>query len=220
MRIGCIIQARLDSSRLPNKVNEYIGPRRMLDHVVERCETIEPRFPVFVAWDIDSQCDSSDVLQRYLLASHDHCLSAIMRVTSDCPLIDPAACKRVLDVFRSGHYDYVCNDLWPSYPDGLGCEIFTRASLEEAHKHAKSVPSSDREHVTPWIKRGLNLVGGRRYCGLNLRCPIVGLENLKFSVDTQEDLDRVRAIHAQNPRDFSLEQTLDAAKKAGIWLGL
>ena len=217
MRIGCIIQARLGSTRLPNKVVEYIGARRMIDHVVERCETIEPRFPVFVAWDTGYDCAGNDVLQRYLLASADHRLDAIMRVTGDCPLVDPAVCRRVLNVFRSGHYDFVANDVWPSYPNGLGCEIFSRVSLEEAHENAKLPHSSDREHVTPWIKRGLNLVGGRRYCGINLRCPTRGLENLKLSVDTQEDLDRVRAIHEQNPRDYSLEQTLDAAKKAGIW---
>ena len=221
MRVGCIIQARLGSTRLPRKVLADIGGWTMIRHVWERMMIVG--IPVIVATPVEEEgripvaesydCDPNDVLQRYLMAAKKHGLDAVMRVTGDCPLIDPESCMRVLDVFNSGHFDYVANDVYPSYPDGLGCEVFSRAALEEAHQCVKPENPADREHVTKWIKRGLNLVGGRRYCGINLRCPYTGLENLKFSVDTQEDLERVRLIDARLPQGhlkYSLESTLEA----------
>ncbi len=227
MRVGVIIQARLGSTRLPNKIIADIGGWPMIRHVEHRMNLVGipvviacpqgDRTEIMDAWRggmvIAPVCEPDDVLQRYLLAARAHGFDAIMRVTGDCPLIDPDACSRVLKIFNSGHYDYVANDLYPSYPDGLGCEVFSRTALEEAHASVKRENSKDREHVTGWIKRGVNLVGGRRYCGLNLRCPYPGLENLKFSVDTEEDLERVRAIDARLPEGhlkYSLEATLQA----------
>ncbi len=227
MRVGCIIQARLGSSRLPNKVLADIGGWPMIRHVWHRMALVGVPVVIAVpqedwveirrAWPASvysaPDCDPNDVLLRYLLTAKEHSFDAIMRVTGDCPLIDPELCSRVLKIFYSEHYDYVANDAYPSYPDGLGCEVFTRGALEEAHKGVKSTRPTDREHVTPWIKRGLNLFGGQRFCGVNLRCSIPGLENLKFSVDSQEDLERVRAIDARLPdgaTKFSLEATLEA----------
>ncbi len=227
MRVGCIIQTRLGSTRLPNKVLADIGGWPMIRHVHERMGKVGlpvviavpegegPEFPNYLqAMQVD--CDPNDVLQRYLIAAKWHGFDAIMRVTGDCPLIDPDVCSRVLKIFNSGHYDYVANDYWPSYPDGLGCEIFTRTALEDAHALVKSSSPGDREHVTPWIKRGVNLNGGRRYFGANIRCPIAGIENLKFSVDTQEDLERVRAVDRYLPDGhlkYALETTLEAWRR-------
>ncbi len=221
MNVGCIIQARIGSTRLPEKVFADIGGWLMIRHVMERMDKVGIPVVLAVPYGEEVQfsrafpveCSENDVLQRYLLTAQHYGFDAVMRVTGDCPLIDPFECSRVLGVFNSGHYDYVANDVYPSFPDGLGCEVFTKAALEEAHRGAKPDITADREHVTPWIKRGLNLVGGRRYCGLNLRCPYAGLENLKFSVDTQEDLDRVRAIDALLPdglHKFRLDTTLEA----------
>ncbi len=228
MRVGCIIQARLGSTRLPRKVLMDIGGWPMIRHVYERMGKVG--IPVVVAvpnedppWqeghsftEVETyDCDPNDVLQRYLLAARRHSFDAVMRVTGDCPLIDPEACKEVLDVFCQVYpgVQYVANDVWPSYPDGLGCEVFTRAALVEADRWAMPKNKGDREHVTQWIKRGLNLNGGRWFCGLNIRSPIVGVQELKFSVDTQEDLERVRAIDARLPQGhlkYSLEATLEA----------
>ena len=228
MQVGCIIQARLDSTRLPHKVLEDIGGWPMIRHVWERAMLVN--IPVIIATPFGSEyeifravngkalvfgpdCDPGDVLKRYLLVAKQQGYDAIMRVTGDCPLLDPEACKRVLNVFNSGHYDYVANDVWPSYPDGMGCEIFTRAALEDANRWVKPDNKGDREHVTPWIKRGLNLNGGRWFCGLNLRCPITGISDLKFSIDTQEELEKARAIDAKLPQGhlkYSLETTLGA----------
>jgi spore coat polysaccharide biosynthesis protein SpsF (cytidylyltransferase family) len=238
MRVGCIIQARLESKRLPRKVLADIGGWPMIRHVWERMTLVN--IPVVIAtpsgeggevYEIykalngkalveGPDCPSEDVLTRYLLIAKAHGFDAIMRVTGDCPLIDPEACKAVLDAFNSNVFNncypgiqYVANDFWPSYPDGLGCEVFSRSALAEAAKWAKPGNQADWEHVTPWIKRGVHLGGGRRYCGLNIRCPIPGLEDLKFSVDTEEDLGRVRKIDARLPGGhlkYALESTLEA----------
>jgi spore coat polysaccharide biosynthesis protein SpsF (cytidylyltransferase family) len=224
MRVGCIIQARLGSTRLPRKVLADIGGWPMIRHVCERMDKVG--IPVVVAAPVEDakeisdavsktrveaiRCDTNDVLQRFLLAAERHQFKAIMRVTGDCPLIDPEVCQRVLHLFLDGDYDYCANDLRPSYPRGMGCEVFTREALERAHQNAKSNRSFDREHVTPWIKRH---VDGFYFDGRNVRCPIVGVENLNFSVDTQEELDLARAIDARLPAGhlkYSLETTLEA----------
>ncbi len=229
MRVGCIIQARMGSTRFPGKVIADIGGWPLIRHVYERMlhvgipvvvaaplEVDQPRIPYAEFCDIDPD----DVLQRYLLVARKHSFDAIMRVTGDCPLIDPEVCRRVLGVFNSGYFDYVANDVWPSYPDGLGCEVFTRAALEDAHRWAKPQNKGDREHVTPWIKRGLNLNGGRWFCGLNLRSPIGGIQDLKFSVDTEEELERIRHIDARLPQGdtkYALESTLAAWDTRAAW---
>ena len=218
MRIGCIIQARLGSTRLPNKVLADIGGWSMIRHVWERMMLVG--IPVIVATPVEDggripvseayDCDPNDVLQRYLMAAKKHGFDAIMRVTGDCPLIDPEVCQKVMHVFMTGAYDYVANDLRPSYPKGMGCEVFTREALQRAHENVKPSNPKDREHVTRWIIRG---VRGDDFDGRNVRCPIVGVENLNFSVDTQEDLERVRLIDARLPQGhlkYSLESTLEA----------
>ena len=219
MRVGCIIQARLGSTRLPQKVLADIGGWPMIRHVYERM--LKVGIPVVVACPEGEGSDfrgilqvaegsELDVLERYFWTARAFSFDAIMRVTGDCPLIDPEVCARVLSIFYSGRYDYVANDLRPTYPKGMGCEVFTREALERAHKNVKPGPSKDREHVTPWIIRG---VRGDYFDGRNVRCPIVGVENLNFSVDTQEDLDRVRLVDANlsgGHLKYALETTLEA----------
>ncbi len=224
MRVGCIIQARLDSTRLPRKILADIGGWPMLRHVWHRMDMvgidlvvaspIEDQVEICKAWGgfkvVAPECDSTDVLQRYLLTAKIMSFDAIMRVTGDSPLIDPAICSQVMHLFLDGEYDYVANDLRPTYPKGMGCEVFTREALERACQNVKLSNPKDREHVTPWIIRGAR---GDYFDSRNIRCPIVGVENLNFSVDTQEDLDRARAIDAKLPDGhlkYALETTLQA----------
>ena len=218
MRVGCIIQARLGSTRLPHKVIASIGGWPMIRHVYERM--LKVGIPVVVSCPDGegghfrncqvAEGSESDVLGRYLLTAKAFSFDAIMRVTGDCPLIDPEVCQRVLHLFLDQDLDYCANDLRPTYPKGMGCEVFTREALERAHQNVKQDRAYDREHVTPWIIRG---VRGEYFDGRNVRCSIVGVENLNFSVDTQEDLERVRLIDARLPQGhlkYSLETTLEA----------
>ncbi len=228
MRVGCIIQARLGSTRLPNKILADIGGWPMIRHVCHRMNFVgipvviacpqEDELEILRAWKGDMisapACDPNDVLQRYLLTAKSHGFDAIMRVTGDCPLIDPAACSQVLHMFLEGEYDYCANDLRPTYPTGMGCEVFTREALQRAHENVKPSNIGDREHVTRWIIRG---VRGDYFDGRNVRCPIVGVENLNFSVDTEEDLDRVRQIDDRlhdGHLKYALETTLEAYTRA------
>jgi spore coat polysaccharide biosynthesis protein SpsF (cytidylyltransferase family) len=211
MRIGCIIQARTTSTRLPNKVNADIGGWPMWRHVMERTKEFGPIF----AWaGVYTELNENDVLGRYALCAREHGLDAVMRVTSDCPLIAPEACRRVLERFQAGGYhlhggyDYVANDLVQTYPDGLGCEVMTREALEYMHRNAGK--AYDREHVTPFIRRS------KDFMKFNVRCPVVGIEALKLSVDTAEDLDFVRKIDAElrdGDDKYSLESTLGAVER-------
>ena len=212
MKIVCLIQARRANTRLPNKVMEKIGTKTMLQHVVDRCQAIEQRFPVHVITPRQDKdihplaiapeyCDEGDVLKRHLLAATELNADAVMRVTSDCPFIDPDACRDVLEVFRAGRYDYVANDVTPSYPEGLGVEIMTTAALKFADERLPSDQEYDRTHVSPFIKRHVRSFEAaprtpKYFDGRHINCPSYGLSKIKLSVDTEYDLKLARAIWA------------------------
>lgn len=211
MRVGCIIQARTGSTRLPGKINADIGGQPMLWHVKQRMNTLGLEVLHVATPEDYPECEENDVLQRYLLASERLALDIILRVTGDCPLVDPIACLDVLMVLKSGHFDYVANDWrqFTSYPDGMGCEAFHKWVLEDACEHAQTL--HDREHVTPWIQRQCDSKG-TGYNGRHVSCPTRLRSKVKFSVDTEEDLERVRAIDKilGGRRDYSLAATLEA----------
>jgi spore coat polysaccharide biosynthesis protein SpsF (cytidylyltransferase family) len=200
MRVGCVIQARTGSTRLPGKIHMLIGDKPMLWHLETRLAALEPIF----AYPEDFDCPEDDVLARYTLCARRNALDVIMRVTGDCPLIDPKACQRVLKAYCVGLHDYVANDMNSTvgYPRGMGCEVFSRECLEWTHKLAEK--AYDREHVSPFMKRA------NTFSKLSILCPVPGVQDINFSVDTQEDLDFVRAIDAAKPRDFTLEATVEA----------
>ncbi len=216
MKIGCIIQARMNSTRLPGKMLMDIGGWPVVRHTIERAKKIG--IPVILAIPkaspaglvevanrqgiVVSEGDEADVLARYYFAARGMGLDAVMRLCGDQPLLDPIACQRVLDAFQTLYIDWCANDVLPSYPIGLGCEVFSFAALELAHRDAKSV--HQREHVSPFI------IHDKRLAGRNIRCPINGLSDLRLTIDTQEDLDRIRAIDAAGPKDYSLQSTLGA----------
>ena len=224
MKIVCLIQAHRNSTRLPNKVLEMIGGKTMLQHVVERCQAIRERFPVYVIAprsDLDLYpgclapiCPESDLLKRHLHAALALGADAVMRVTSDCPFMDPEAARDVLSAFEGGRYDYVANDMIWTYPHGLGVEIISTEAL--AYADSKMPPDMvDREHCTPYIIRHCTPQRGNPwplFSGLNIRCPITGIAGIKLSVDTGLELARARSISNDLARrgiaDFSLAQTL------------
>ncbi len=232
MLIGCVIQARLDNGRLPGKVLADIGGWPMLKHVVKRVNLT--RVPIVVATPAPNDefeishaipeivrdgviietpdCHPEDLLRRHLLVGQRHGWDAVMRVTSDCPLIDPFVCNEVLAIFRSGHYDYVANDIERTFPDGLGCEIMSVRALKWADFYA-AIPE-DRVHVSPWILRKFCDKKGGFVSYISVVCPFPGVAGLKFSVDTQADLERVIAIDQAKPADYSLGATLEAYKRA------
>jgi spore coat polysaccharide biosynthesis protein SpsF len=208
MTTAVIVQARMGSSRLPGKVMEEIQGRTVLAHVLERCGAIKacdtvvcaipdadenkPLQSIARSCGADVFCGSEhDVLGRYLGAAKMVGADVVMRVTSDCPLIDPDICDAVLALRKGGHADYAANNMSRSFPHGLDCEAFTVAALVEAD--AATQDPYDREHVTPWLRRAAHL---RR---VNFASGQPSLEEHRWTLDYPEDLEFFRAVFAKLP---------------------
>jgi spore coat polysaccharide biosynthesis protein SpsF (cytidylyltransferase family) len=207
-RTGVIAQARIGSNRLPGKVLMRLGNKTVLAHVVERCRAISGIDVVCCAVP-DGPADDrvaeearrcgaevfrgseTDVLDRYYRAAATFRLDVILRVTADCPLLDPGVCDEVLSLRSAVGADYACNNLPPSWPHGLDCEAMTFAWLERAAHEASQ--AYEREHVTPFIR---NHPAARR---ANLRMPRVGAEQHRWTLDNERDLQFLRALVAQMP---------------------
>jgi len=178
-KTAIIVQARMGSTRLPGKILRPLAGRTVLDHVIDRLKRVRNADEVVIATSTQSaddiiaetarglgvsvyRGDESDVLMRYLGAARAANADVIMRVTSDCPLIDPEVCEAVLDLRAEADAGYASNNMPRLFPHGLDCEAFTRDALEQAA--ADATEAYDREHVTPWIRRSAdiqhaNLVG-------------------------------------------------------------
>ena len=165
-QVAVILQARTGSSRLPGKVLADLAGRPMLAFLVERLKRCSAVDRVLLAT-TDSQkmmlllrlvrnlanvCRGSknDVLSRYALAAEQTDARFWVRITGDCPFIDPVL-EQMIDDFCSQDIDYFSNCLFPTYPDGLDIEVFTRRSLLLAQ--AECADPYQREHVTPWIQK-------------------------------------------------------------------
>jgi glutamate-1-semialdehyde 2,1-aminomutase/spore coat polysaccharide biosynthesis protein SpsF len=133
----------------------------------------------------------ADVLKRYAGAARAVGANTVMRVTSDCPLIDPGICGDVLALRAERGADYAANDMPASFPHGLNCEAFTAEVLEIANARADS--SYDREHVTPWMRRTPQLKRA------NLASGEAALAHHRWTLDYPEDLAFFRAIFAALP---------------------
>jgi spore coat polysaccharide biosynthesis protein SpsF len=163
-----MVQARMHSTRLPGKVLLPLSGRPVLDHVLRRCWKIAGADVVVCVIPVAADCDriaevaiaagaavfrgpENDVLARYAGAARMIDADTVMRVTSDCPLIDPDICSAVLNRLGETRADYCCNNDPPTWPHGLDCEAMTAKALYRAH--AEACAPFDREHVTPWIRR-------------------------------------------------------------------
>lgn len=203
MRIVCIIQARMDSSRLPGKVMEDIAGRPMLAHVVARAAAIEGVEDVIVAT-TGAHEDSAivdlarsigvgafagstdDVLDRYYQAAREFKADGVVRITADCPLIDPVESARVVARFAKGDLDYATNLVPPTFPDGQDTEVVSFEALEKIWDIA-TLPS-DREHVITYIRTNPHLFKVH-----NVTCD-PDLSQLRLTVDEPDDLVFVRKI--------------------------
>lgn len=195
--IAAIVQARISSTRLPGKVLEQVGGRTVLDHVLSRCAAIPgvdvvccaiPEGPAQESVAREAmKCGAvvfagseTDVLNRYHKAAESLGATTVIRVTSDCPLIDPAVCGDVLRLCKESAADYACNNMPPSWPHGLDCEVVTASALARADANATA--AYDREHVTPWLRKSGDV------SKVNLPCPVSGLAELRWTLDYPEDL--------------------------------
>ena len=203
-----IVQARMGSSRLPGKILKRLGEESVLWHVLHRCGAIRGIDLVCCAVPDSPDSDlvaeeaqrcgvtvvrgaEQDVLARYYKAAMTVGADIIIRVTSDCPLIDPEVCAQVLDLLTDGDLDYACNNMPPAFPLGLDCEAFTAVALAKAASVARD--PYEREHVTPWLRVQ---PGIRR---ANLEGPRAGAAEMRWTLDYPEDLDFFQALFAKLP---------------------
>lgn len=201
-----IVQARINSTRLPGKVMMDISGKPMLLHIINRikpCKTINKIIIATTKRDEDQAIielaknsnietfsgDENDVLDRYYQAAKAFKGNVIVRVCGDCPLIDYELIDRFVLFYlnNSSKFDYVGMGENSHYPYGLDVEVFSFKALEKAWKEAKL--SSEREHVTPYIWKNTNL----------FRCTFLksdeDLSNFLWAVDRQEDLNFIRKIY-------------------------
>lgn len=168
MKIIAIIQARMGSLRLPNKVMKKIGEYTMIELVIKRLSKAKEIDQIIVATsenpnnqllidhvrDLGYICEigsEDDVLDRYLQVAKKYQADVIVRITADCPLIDPILADKIIKEFKLQDMDYISNTITPTYPDGLDTEVFTLEALTRAHNESKNL--FEREHVTTYLKQ-------------------------------------------------------------------
>ena len=211
MKTVALIQARHDSSRLPGKVMAPLAGRPALAWSVAAARAIPGLDAVAVAtsserddnpiqqWCKENGVDcyrgsKHDVLHRLAKAATSAGADIVMRLTADCPFLDPQVCGQVLYLLEKRGLDFASNAHPSTWPDGLDCEVMTRAALERAASEAK-LPSH-REHVTPYLRANHAL-----FRQSILRCPIPGLTGERWTLDTPEDLVFLDKIAAHLPSD-------------------
>jgi len=208
MTIGAVIQARMSSTRFPGKSMMLLAGKPVLERVIERAKLIPFVQKVIVAMPSDKAsapmgelCErmgvetfygpEDDVLRRYYLAAMTFDLDTIVRITGDCPFVDPVVAGEVLALLKAENLDY-CSNVFPvrTYPKGFDVEAFTFDALEAAHLRAKK--SYDREHCTPWIqrKRGIRRANVRQR---------IDHSNINLCVDFPYDIARLEHIIATIP---------------------
>ena len=199
-----IIQARMGSTRFPGKVMEDLGGRPVLQWIVRAARAIPGIDETIVATstakedgEISDWCRRNDikcfrgseldVLSRFAGAAKTESADTIMRLTADCPLLDPQVCGTVLALFKECKANYASNCSPANWPDGLDCEVFSAKALFEAYKEA--VLPIEREHVTPFIH-----ANRKRYAIRSVPCPIPGRQDDRWTLDYPEDLEFLRQV--------------------------
>lgn len=195
-KINIIVQARMGSTRLPGKILKPILNRPMLSFLIERLHFIHTPHSLIIATTTNPKDDlieslakqentltfrgsEEDVLDRYYQACCLYPAHTIVRITSDCPLIDPTIIDHALNQFQNAPLDYLSNTLHRTFPRGMDIEIFTFEILKTAAKEASS--ASDREHVTPFLYRQ-----PERFRLANFKHE-PDLSKYRLTVDTSED---------------------------------
>jgi spore coat polysaccharide biosynthesis protein SpsF len=222
-----IIQARMGSSRLPGKVLKDLGGRAMLSHVVERARKAKTINNVVVATTLDPSDDAieqfctamnypfyrgslQDVLDRFYQAAKIYSADPVVRLTADCPLLDPDVLDKTVNAFFETGADFAANRLPPpftrTYPIGLDTEVCSFAALERAW-HEAQLPY-EREHVLPYL---YDQPGRFKVVKID---HAVDYGHLRWTVDTPEDLDVVRRVFdALGQDNFGWLDVLDLYRK-------
>lgn len=223
MRIGVVIQARMNSTRLPGKVMKLLNHKTVLQHVVERVSqstlvdtvvvaTTDNAEDIAIFKNMDDlqinvfRGDENNVLSRYYYAASEYKLDVVIRITSDCPLIDAKLLDDMIKFYIENEYDMVTNaGSIPenrTYPRGLDVEIFSYKILSEAFENANY--EYEREHVTPYIyehsKKVFYYKNDTDY------------SMYRWTLDTREDWELIKLIYDnlyKDKHDFYMKEIIE-----------
>lgn len=220
MKAKVIIQARLGSTRLPNKVLLKIADKTILEYVIERVKKAGNIEEIIVATTVreeDLQIvnltnelkinayrgSENDVLDRFYQTAKKFNAKHIVRITADCPLIDPKIIDDVVNYYFESGTDYCSNVLERTFPDGEDIEVFSFGALEYTWMNANL--ASEREHVTPYIRKHPNIFKLANFKNK------IDLSEKRWTVDREEDFKFIKAIlealYPLNP-NFCMEDVL------------
>jgi spore coat polysaccharide biosynthesis protein SpsF (cytidylyltransferase family) len=190
------------STRLPGKVLKKVCGKELLRIHLDRLRDCKNISEIIVATTVNSGDDiilkyvenwqykvfrglEEDVLDRYYQAAKDYQPGWVVRVTSDCPLVDPNLVDRVIEFAQKNDVDYCSNTLIEQFPDGQDVEVFTFNALERAWKESKKL--SEREHVTQYIKNNSNFFGHNSFNAINYPAP-ADYSDIRMTVDEDRDI--------------------------------
>ncbi len=221
MKVVCIVQARVGSTRLPGKVLKKICGKTVLEHDINRLKLVPNIDEIVIATTVEKQDDKivdeakrlgvkyfrgseKDVLSRYYYAAKENNGDIVVRVTSDCPLIDSEITDKIIKYYKENRhkYDYVSNTIDRTYPRGLDTEVFSFYALEKAFKEATS--ERDREHVTPYIWDNPKIYKIFQYKNEK------DFSDLRWTLDTKEDYELILLIYEyfKNKEYFNMKDII------------
>lgn len=223
MKILALVQARMGSTRLPSKVMKPICGIPMIELLLTRLAKSKEIDQIVVATSVDErniplvehvrklgytceQGSENDVLERYAQAAEKHKADVVVRITGDCPLVDPDLVDEVIRQFKAEKVDYFCNTNPPTYPDGLDIEVFTFKALEQASR--ETADPFDREHVTPYLRKsGKFKIAAMQHSE--------DLSVLRWTVDEQADFEVIEKVfeHFNSTIDFTWVDVLALQKQ-------
>jgi spore coat polysaccharide biosynthesis protein SpsF (cytidylyltransferase family) len=207
-KINIFIQARMGSKRLPGKVLKIIQEKALIEILIDRLKKSK-RFNDIIVLTSTSQTDNvlvdflksksikyfrgdeDDVLDRYYSAAQKYLCDYIVRITGDCPLIDPNLLDKVIDFAINSKSDYCSNTFNESFPDGQDIEVFRKSVLFNAWE--KSLLLSEREHVTPFIIKNTDIKGGSLY-NANAYEADHDYSAVRMTVDTLADFKAIKIL--------------------------
>lgn len=227
MKTVAIVQARMGSIRFPNKVMRPICATPMIGLLLARLSQSKRIDQIVLATSHDPrneplaeyvrelgyaayQGSENDVLDRYYQAAREAEADVVVRITGDCPLIDPQVVDAVIDLFQQGPVDYAANTVLSTFPDGLDAEVFAFQTLETAWKQAKE--PRQREHVTPFMRES----GLFRLANLSHASD---QSSERWTVDEPEDFEVVKKVfeHFHPRRDFGWLEVLALRHERSEW---
>ena len=231
MNVTAIIQARMGSTRLPGKILKKVEGKPLLAIQLERLQASKELDQIVIATTNEKQDDviaqfcevqginyyrgsEQDVLKRYYEAAKTFGGEIIVRLTSDCPIIDPQIVDEVIVFYKKNRliYDYVSNTVERTYPRGLDTEVFSFKAMEKAYFEASL--ESEREHVTLYLHTNPDVFSIGSWKGKE------DYSEHRWTVDTPEDFELIKLIleklYLHNPL-FSLEDTIAVMLQNPTW---